>query len=203
MLSSLKSIIFKDLSPRLLACASLLVLLYRSWKSMSSREVVREFMLDLPPPIECVQIINEFEGCSLVSYKDKKGRWAIGWGCTDGVGPNQTVTQEQADLMRDRKINEVASQVEDLLKHPLNANQLSAVTCFAYNEGVGHFMVSTMLKLINKGDLEAASNEFPKWVYEETPNGKVVSSGLVRRRAAEQALFLAPVTNVADNVSSP
>jgi lysozyme len=45
-----------------------------------------------------------------------------------------------------------------------------------------------MLKFINEGNLQAAAAQFGNWVY---VNGQV-SQGLVRRRAAEKALFLTP-----------
>ena len=49
-------------------------------------------------------------------------------------------------------------------------------------EGLGD---STLLKLVNKGDLIAAAKEFPKW----NKVGGKVSPGLVRRRAAEKFYF--------------
>jgi lysozyme len=43
-----------------------------------------------------------------------------------------------------------------------------------------------MLILINKGSMKAAAEQFDRWVYA----GKEKLPGLVKRRAAEKALFL-------------
>jgi lysozyme len=42
-----------------------------------------------------------------------------------------------------------------------------------------------LLKKLNSGDTEGASDEFSKWVYAD----KKVLPGLVRRREAEKELF--------------
>jgi lysozyme len=71
------------------------------------------------------------------------------------------------------------------VKRPLNQNQWDALVSFVYNVGAGNFISSTMLKLLNQGDYKGAAGEFPKWVH---TNGQI-NPGLVRRRAAERALF--------------
>jgi len=45
---------------------------------------------------------------------------------------------------------------------------------------------STLRMKLNRGDVEGAADEFPKW---RKAGGRVLS-GLVRRRDAERALFL-------------
>lgn len=50
-------------------------------------------------------------------------------------------------------------------------------------EGLGD---STLLRLVNAGDLVAAAGEFDKWVRAGTTNRV---PGLVKRRAAERAMF--------------
>lgn len=56
----------------------------------------------------------------------------------------------------------------------------------AYNIGVSAFRGSTLLRLLNVSQYQAASDEFPRW---NKAGGKVLP-GLVKRRAAERALFL-------------
>jgi lysozyme len=67
----------------------------------------------------------------------------------------------------------------------LNADQFSALASFTFNLGCGNFQSSTLLKLLNGGNVNGASLEFAKWVY----GGGVVLPGLVRRREAERQLF--------------
>jgi len=55
-----------------------------------------------------------------------------------------------------------------------------------YNVGIANFKKSTLLKKLNKGDYEEASNQLLRW----TRAGGKVLNGLVRRREAEKELFL-------------
>lgn len=60
-----------------------------------------------------------------------------------------------------------------------------AVLDFAFNCGTGNLQASTLRKRINADDVEGAQVEVMKWVR----GGGKVLPGLVRRRAAERALF--------------
>lgn len=57
---------------------------------------------------------------------------------------------------------------------------------FSFNLGTGALRTSNLLAKLNTGDILGAANEFDRWVYA----GGQVLCGLVRRRAAEKALFL-------------
>lgn len=112
----------------------------------------------------------------------------IGYGRTTGVRLGQKITQAQADAWLVQEYDTFEAQVRALVKVPLTANQLGALTSFAYNLGVGALRSSTLLKKLNAGDYQGAGAEFAKWVK---AGGKTLT-GLVRRRAAEAALFAKP-----------
>lgn len=132
------------------------------------------------------QLLKEFEGCSLVSYQDQGGVWTIGYGCTHHVGPNQTITQEEADDRLKMDVGLTSTRVQSMLKHDLTDNQFTAVVCFTYNVGCGNLAKSTLLACLNAGHPDDAANEFSRWVkVDGIPN-----EGLARRRLAEKALFL-------------
>ena len=57
---------------------------------------------------------------------------------------------------------------------------------FAYNIGRTAFENSTLLKLLNRGEYEAAAEQFEKW----NKSGGRVLNGLTKRRFDEQKLFL-------------
>lgn len=139
-------------------------------------------------------IIKSFESCRLVAYDDGGGVWTIGWGHTRGVKRGDTCTQAQADAWLLEDVTEAELAVHRLVKVPITQNQFDALVSFAYNcgadedadtiaEGLGD---STLLRKLNGADYVGAAAEFPKW---NKDNG-VVLQGLVRRRAAEQNLFL-------------
>ena len=74
---------------------------------------------------------------------------------------------------------------------PLNQNQFDALVSWTFNLGPGNLRSSTLLKRLNAGDYRGAADEFLKW---NKADGKVLP-GLTKRREAERALFLEPVTS--------
>ena len=70
---------------------------------------------------------------------------------------------------------------------PLTENQKAALQDFVYNVGATAFASSTLARKLNLGDTPGAADEVPKWNHA----GGVVLAGLTKRRAAEQALFIA------------
>lgn len=110
----------------------------------------------------------------------------IGWGCTEHVKMGMVWTRAQADDALRRELAKHEAIVAALVKVPITQHQYDALVSFNYNCGKLHS--STLLKRINAGDVEGAANEFAKW----NKAGGIVLNGLVRRRAAEKALFLKP-----------
>lgn len=139
-------------------------------------------------------LIKQFEGCRLVAYQDGAGIWTIGWGWTlpvDGVDVHRgmTITQAQADGLFQYGVVRYEEAVCRLVTVPLNQNQFDALVSFTYNTGPTSLERSTLLRKLNAGDYAGAATEFDRWVY----IGKSTSDGLIRRRAAEKALFLEAV----------
>lgn len=135
-----------------------------------------------------VALIEEFEGCVLTAYPDPASGgepWTIGYGHTHGVVPGMTITrQEAADLLReDLQWSEAA--VNHQVTVPLEQHQFDALVSFTFNLGQGALGGSTLLKLLNAGRIAEVGPQFNRWV--NGPNGPM--PGLVRRRAAERAMF--------------
>lgn len=132
-----------------------------------------------------INLIKQFEGCVLHTYKDPTGVFTIGYGHTRGVKDGDKITQTEANNLLKGDLKTFSNGVTNLVKVSLNQNQFDALVSFAYNLGLGNLESSTLLSKLNHGDYAGASNEFPKWVHA----GGVVLNGLVKRRKAEQALF--------------
>ena len=132
-------------------------------------------------------LTESFEGCRLKAYRDSKGVWTIGYGHTGGiVEEGMTCTQVQADIWLALDIAWAESVVNREVKLQLTQNEFDALVDFVFNCGAGNFHSSTLLRLVNAGRHAEAALEFEKWDH---CSGQVVA-GLLRRRQAEEALFL-------------
>ena len=140
-----------------------------------------------------LDLIKRFESFRAAPYLCSAGVPTIGYGTT--VYPNgikvklsdQKITQQLAESFLQRHVNAIEKDVSKLVKVTLTQNQFDALVSFAYNVGLGAFNDSTLLKLLNAGDIDNASKQFERW----NKAGGKVSNGLTRRRNAEKALFLA------------
>ena len=139
-----------------------------------------------------IETVKSFEGLSLKPYLCPAKVWTVGYGSTTGsdgrpVDPDMGVISEaesEALLVRDLESSE--GWVYRLVKKALTDNQFSALTPFTFNVGCGALQRSTLRMKFNRGEYLGAADEFPKW---RRAGGRILA-GLVRRRAAEWALFL-------------
>lgn len=151
------------------------------------------------PSAGALNIAKQFEKCRLMPYFDRPGPGGVltaGWGHTGkDVVLGQMWTQVQADnaLMFDMA-GAGAGVTRATPGVTLNQNQFDACADFVFNEGIGRFMRSTLLKLLLAGDFDGAAAQFLVWDKMEEGGELVMSEGLLDRRKAEQALFLKPVT---------
>ena len=141
-------------------------------------------------------LTEDFEGWSATPYQDPAGVWTIGYGTTrDLAGAPVTaetpaLTKEQGEQLLIRDMTAAAQAVEQGVHVPLTDGQRAALVDFVYNLGQTNFDSSTLLKDINAGDMTAAAAQFEQWDHA----GGVVLAGLLRRRQAEEALFVGSAT---------
>lgn len=132
-----------------------------------------------------LSLLTRFEGCELTAYDDGVGVWTIGYGHTAGVTPGMTIAQSEAEELLRQDLDQFETYVTDLVEVELNSDQFSALVCFCFNVGSAAFRDSTLRRLLNSGEFEAASQQFPRW----NKGGGKPMLGLTRRRLAEQELF--------------
>jgi lysozyme len=129
-----------------------------------------------------IDLIASFEGLRLKAYPDPGtggDPWTIGYGHTKDVNKGDTCTQAQAEEW----LREDLSDAEDAVNGlgiEMTENQFSALVSFTFNCGAGN-----LRKLMNQG-IKAVPQRILKW---DKAAGKVML-GLIRRRRAEQQLFL-------------
>lgn len=134
-----------------------------------------------------IDLIKNFEGLELKSYKDSVGVLTIGYGSTgQHVSPDMIITKEQAEQLLKKDLERFEKGVSDLVKVELNQSQFDALVSFSFNLGLGNLKSSTLLKKLNASDYKGAADEILRW---NRAGGKVLN-GLTRRRIAERDLFL-------------
>jgi lysozyme len=144
-------------------------------------------------------LIKSFENFSAPPYQDKGGVWTIGYGETQGVGPDTPpVTEPQALAQLGTRMLEFGGYVEKFIRVTLSDNEYAALVSLTYNAGTAP-LVEGLGKVLNAGDKQACAEHFLYWNKEDIDGQLVVSDGLTRRREAERELFLTPDDDPAPN----
>lgn len=173
--------------------------------------------MNMTPGPGAVALVTQFEGLDLTAYPDPEsplGRaleaaglvgkpipismltlsgspWTCGYGHTGpDVTPGMVVSMAQAIAWRTHDLNVAAFSINAHVTVPINQNQFDALCDFVLNEGQHNFATSTLLRMLNAGNYGDAATQFDRW---DIAGGEVVP-GLERRRNAEKALFMKPVT---------
>lgn len=145
-----------------------------------------------------IDLIKEFEGCYLTSYKCPAGVWTIGYGTTEPIDgkpikQGMTITQAQADALLIKNLATYEKAVNTYVTYKINQNMYDALVSFTYNCGTGALKKSSLLEYLNKGEVQKAADQFLLW-NKATVNGVLQPlKGLTRRREAERKLFLKEV----------
>ncbi|WP_197416383.1 MULTISPECIES: lysozyme [unclassified Massilia] len=145
---------------------------------------------DMKPSPACRALVCASEQRRLIAYLCPAGVPTIGWGHTKGVKIGDTCSVQQADIWLSQDLEDTAATVASLVKVPLTQGQFDALCDFVFNLGAKKFGSSTLLILLNKGRMDAAADQFRLWVHAKVNGKDVILPGLVKRRAAEAAMFL-------------
>lgn len=134
-----------------------------------------------------VALIRAFEGFSPTIYLCPAGYQTVGYGhivAKDEAFDKPLSIAEAESLLR-ADLPRYESAVCRLIDTPLADPCFDALTSFTFNLGEGALAASTLRRLINAGRLDEAAQQFDRWVFA----GAQILPGLVRRRAAERALW--------------
>ena len=160
-----------------------------------------------------IHLMHKFEGYRNKPYKCSAKIWTVGWGhamYSDQLRLPNVRKENYTGMIRDDyqlkpEDNRVWSKEElvEMFKADLESferavlrlvpgcaghqGRFDALVCLAYNIGAGNLQRSTIRMKANRGDWEGAAEAFMSW----TKGGGKVLPGLVKRRQAEKALFLA------------
>lgn len=138
-----------------------------------------------------IELIKRFEGFSPTIYLCPAGYPTVGYGHV--VTPEERerfrngITREEAEELLRIDLIRFEMGVKSLTKEvKLHEYSIDALVSFAYNVGLYAFKISTLRRLILRGELYDAADQFLRWVY---AGGRKLR-GLELRRRAEKDLFL-------------
>ena len=134
---------------------------------------------------EGVALIRHFEGCRLEAYLCPASVWTIGYGHTLDVREGDVIDQEAAEALLIEDLEEFEGYVTSLVEIELKQHQFDALVAWTFNLGPANLKESTMLNRINYGPLSDVPFQLQRW----NRAGGQVLDGLVKRRAAEAALW--------------
>lgn len=110
-----------------------------------------------------LQKLSVREGRELKAYRDSKGILTIGVGHTGPeVRDGLVWTEEQVDAALAKDVKWAEDAVNSV-SQPLTQNQFDALVSFTFNVGKNAFLVSTMKKLLDKGDMKGAALQYDRW----------------------------------------
>lgn len=135
-------------------------------------------------------LIKRFEGLRTRAYRDPVGILTIGYGHTSAAGQpfvtdGMVITKGEAENILCADLARVEDAVDDVTTRGPNQNQFDAMVSLCFNIGPTAFAKSSVLRLFNDDEDEAAANAFLRW---NKAGGKVLA-GLTSRSKAEAELF--------------
>ncbi|HEX7886012.1 MAG TPA: lysozyme [Phenylobacterium sp.] len=142
-----------------------------------------------------IELIKRFEGYRRHAAQLPDGRWMIAYGHTLTAREGAEVSESDAEALLVYDLISVQHTVNENVYAPLSQNQFDALCSFAFNIGLDNFRRSQVLKRLNSGAAVQAACAMELWRKADFEGERIVVDALVRRRAAEKALFLTPPGN--------
>jgi lysozyme len=139
-----------------------------------------------------VELIKAFEGFRARAARLEDGRWTIGYGHTATAREGAEITEADAEALLLYDLIGATHAVNEYVFTPLTQNQYDALVSFVFNIGVRAFRGSPTLRRLNEGRPLEAAMAMELWRKADLEGERIVIDALVRRRAAEKALFLMP-----------
>lgn len=135
-------------------------------------------------------VVKQWEGRSLVAYRDLAGINTICDGETRGVQMGDTATPVQCDAMTEAAVKEFEAAIRPCLPGNLPTETRAAFVVNAYNIGIRGFCNSSMSRKALAGDLVGACHALMAWNKARVNGVLKPVRGLTNRRMAERDLCL-------------
>lgn len=128
------------------------------------------------------------ESVELLAYRDSKGIWTIGVGHTAACGApipraGMMISEAEADALLTRDLAKFEGPVAAALQVPVTDNEFDALVSLAFNVGAEDVARSTIVRRLNAGDRDGATQAFLMWRF---------PAEIVDRRKGEMDQFATP-----------
>lgn len=137
-----------------------------------------------------VALVQEYEGFRAEPAQLPDGNWVVGYGHVRIGEAGDAISQTEAADLLGLDLAPVELLVNAKVTQPLNQSQFDALVSFAFSVGAEQFEASQVLRRVNSGDFVAAACAMDAWRKSDVSGELEIVDALVRRRAAEKALFL-------------
>ena len=138
-----------------------------------------------------LDVIKAFEGFRGHSELLPNGRWIIGYGHLRRAKAGVRVNEPEAEaILREYDLPPVERFVMRCVLAPTMQNEFDALVSLAFNIGPKAFASSDVVASMNGGNRLEAAQAFDGWRRAKIGGRIQIVDALVRRRAAEKALFL-------------
>jgi lysozyme len=135
-------------------------------------------------------LIQQYEGFRAEPTRLPDGTWVVGYSHVRVGEPGEPVNENEARELLALDVAAYEKLVNARITQALNQAQFDALVSFAFSVGAESFEQSQVLRRVNAGDYVAAACAIDAWRKADIGGETVIVDSLVRRRAAEKALFL-------------
>jgi lysozyme len=137
-----------------------------------------------------LELIKSFEGFRDAAIRLPDGRWMIGYGHVRTAREGLKISQNDAEELLIYDLKPVEDAIHAMVYAPLNQNQFDALASLGFNISPGRLRDSGVIHNLNSGNYLGASSDFDIWRKARIGGRLMVVDALVRRRAAEKAMFM-------------
>jgi GH24 family phage-related lysozyme (muramidase) len=138
-------------------------------------------------------LIQQHEGYRAEPAQLPDGNWVVGHGHVRVGEAGERVSFEEAASLLVQDLAPIEALVNARVSQPVTQSQFDALVSFALSIGAEAFEQSQVLRRVNAGEFVAAACAMEAWRKTDAGGESIVVDALVRRRAAEKALFLQDV----------
>lgn len=137
-----------------------------------------------------LDLIKEHEGFRAEPAQLPDGNWVVGYGHVRVGEPGASVSEDEAAGLLALDLAPVERMVNAHVTARLSQSQFDALVSFAISVGAEAFVQSQVLRRVNNAEHIAAACALDAWRKADVNGDLEVVDALVRRRAAEKALYL-------------